>query len=168
MQREAFARALAQEDTSDLVTVTREPGAPEEHAHPFGAMELILAGEIQIRIDNDELRDVSRLGPILVEFGSSLLWGKGSQFGSLALAPPCAQGRRVHAFTAHQRADLSGLGAAVSRFRMRRLSALENCLRRARETTSESVPEADSSVAEPGASSVALRAPCVGPDPTHS
>ncbi|MCY0852940.1 hypothetical protein OMK73_03165 [Cupriavidus sp. D39] len=39
-----------------------------------------------------ELRDVPRLGPSLVEFGSALLWGKGSQFGSLALAPPCAQG----------------------------------------------------------------------------
>lgn len=46
---------------------------------------------------------------------------------------------------------------------MRRLSALENCLRRARATTSESVPDANASVADPSASSVALRAPCVAP-----
>jgi quercetin dioxygenase-like cupin family protein len=67
MQRETFARALAQEGFSNLVTVTREPGALEEHAHPFEAKALILAGEIHIRIGNDErlyrVGDVFQLPP---------------------------------------------------------------------------------------------------------
>ena len=50
--------------------------------------------------------------------GSTLaprFWGAraGSQLGGLALAPPGAQRRRVHALAAHQRTDLAGLGAAV-------------------------------------------------------
>lgn len=69
----------------------------------------------------------------------------------------------VHAFAAHQRAGLAGLGAAVGRLHMRRFSALENCRRRARGTTSESVPAARIGAADPDASPVALRAPSNAP-----
>ncbi|RDK11776.1 cupin [Cupriavidus lacunae] len=54
MERDAFARALAREGFNELVTVTREAGALEEHTHPFEAKALVLAGEIHIRIGNDE------------------------------------------------------------------------------------------------------------------
>lgn len=54
MQREAFAIALAQEGFAELVTVTREAGALDEHAHPFEAKALVLAGEIHIRVGADE------------------------------------------------------------------------------------------------------------------
>src|SRR4249920_486708 len=47
--------------------------------------------------------------------------------------------------------------------RIRRLSALEKCLRRARGTTSGSDPDRAIGAADPGASSVALRAPCDAP-----
>ena len=46
---------------------------------------------------------------------------------------------------------------------MRRLSALENVRRRARGTTSESVVDWDTGGTDPGASPVALRAPCDAP-----
>jgi quercetin dioxygenase-like cupin family protein len=54
MQRDAFARALAREGFPAPVTVTREAGALEEHSHPFEAKALILTGEIQIRIGDNE------------------------------------------------------------------------------------------------------------------
>jgi hypothetical protein len=47
--------------------------------------------------------------------------------------------------------------------RMRRLSALVKVRRRARGTTSESLPDGIGDGADPGASSVALRAPCDAP-----
>ena len=60
-----------------------------------------------------DLGDVQRLGAVRVGLGAALLWRQGGQIGGLALAPPGAQGGRVHALAAHQRANLTGLGAAV-------------------------------------------------------
>jgi quercetin dioxygenase-like cupin family protein len=54
MERETFVSALAQEGFAELVTVTREAGTAEEHAHPFEAKALILAGEMHIRVGDDE------------------------------------------------------------------------------------------------------------------
>jgi quercetin dioxygenase-like cupin family protein len=54
MQREAFTEALGKEGFAELVTVQRETGALDDHAHPFEAKALILAGEIHIRVGNDE------------------------------------------------------------------------------------------------------------------
>ncbi|CAG2157360.1 cupin domain-containing protein [Cupriavidus numazuensis] len=54
MQREAFVDALSREGFEEFVTVTREAGAMDEHSHPFEAKALILAGEIHIRIGDDE------------------------------------------------------------------------------------------------------------------
>jgi quercetin dioxygenase-like cupin family protein len=54
MQREAFVAALTQEGFAEFVTVQRDVGALEEHAHPFEAKAPILAGEIHIRIGSDE------------------------------------------------------------------------------------------------------------------
>ncbi|CAB3772428.1 cupin domain-containing protein [Paraburkholderia humisilvae] len=54
MQREAFVEALAQQGFTELVTVQRDVGALDDHAHPFEAKALILAGEIHIRTGNDE------------------------------------------------------------------------------------------------------------------
>ncbi|TCW77496.1 cupin [Burkholderia sp. SRS-46] len=54
MQREAFVAALEREGFAELVTVTREPGALDEHTHPFEAKALILSGEIHLRIGDDE------------------------------------------------------------------------------------------------------------------
>ncbi|MFC0400033.1 cupin [Paraburkholderia rhizosphaerae] len=54
MERETFVAALTQEGFTELVTVRRDAGALEDHAHPFEAKALILAGEIQIRTGGDE------------------------------------------------------------------------------------------------------------------
>jgi len=54
MEPEAFTSVLAKEGFTELVIVTREAGALEEHAHPFEAKALILSGEIHIRIGDDE------------------------------------------------------------------------------------------------------------------
>lgn len=54
MERQAFTDTLAKEGFAELVTVTREAGAMDEHAHPFEAKALILAGEIHIRIGDEE------------------------------------------------------------------------------------------------------------------
>jgi len=54
MDRETFTSALAKEGFIELVIVTREAGALEEHAHPFEAKALILAGEIHIHIGDEE------------------------------------------------------------------------------------------------------------------
>ncbi|RQS61226.1 cupin domain-containing protein [Burkholderia sp. Bp8963] len=54
MQREAFVAALEQEGFTEFVTVTREAGELDEHAHPFEAKALILSGEIHIRIGDEE------------------------------------------------------------------------------------------------------------------
>lgn len=54
MQREAFTEALAKEGFTEFVTVQYEAGAREEHAHPFEAKALILAGEIHIRVGDEE------------------------------------------------------------------------------------------------------------------
>ena len=60
-----------------------------------------------------ELRDLQRVGPAGVSLGSALLRRQCGQVGGLALAPPGAQGGRVHALAAHQRADLTWARAAV-------------------------------------------------------
>jgi quercetin dioxygenase-like cupin family protein len=54
MQREAFTTSLAQEGFAEPVTVTREAGAMDEHTHPFEAKALILAGELHIRVGDNE------------------------------------------------------------------------------------------------------------------
>ncbi|MDR3396213.1 MAG: cupin domain-containing protein [Pandoraea sp.] len=54
MQRDAFEQALAREGFTELVTVTREAGDLDVHAHPFEAKALILFGEIAIRVDGSE------------------------------------------------------------------------------------------------------------------
>lgn len=54
MQRDAFEQELAREGFTELVTVTREAGDLDTHAHPFEAKALILFGEIAIRVDDDE------------------------------------------------------------------------------------------------------------------
>ena len=61
-----------------------------------------------------ELCDVQRIDPRCgVHLGAAHLRCKRGQLGSFALASPGAQRRRVHALAAHQRADLTGLGAQV-------------------------------------------------------
>jgi quercetin dioxygenase-like cupin family protein len=54
MDRASFIRMLADEGFPEPVLVTREHGAMEEHAHPFEAKALIVAGEIAIRTGGDE------------------------------------------------------------------------------------------------------------------
>ncbi len=54
MHRETFERSLAEEGFPEPVVVTREAGAMEEHAHPFEAKALILAGEVHIRVAGEE------------------------------------------------------------------------------------------------------------------
>ncbi|CAJ0822494.1 cupin domain-containing protein [Ralstonia flaminis] len=54
MNRDAFENALTAEGFTEFVLVTREAGELEEHTHPFEAKALILAGEITIRVGNDE------------------------------------------------------------------------------------------------------------------
>lgn len=49
MDRDAFVSALTAEGFADFVLVRRDAGELEEHAHPFEAKALILAGEIRIR-----------------------------------------------------------------------------------------------------------------------
>jgi hypothetical protein len=60
-----------------------------------------------------QLRDVQRLGAQRAGLGAAPLRRQCGLVGRLALAPPGAQRRRVHAFAAHQRADLCGQRAAV-------------------------------------------------------
>ena len=55
----------------------------------------------------------SASSPAGIDLGAALLRRQRRQVSHLALASPGAQGRRIHALTAHQRADLAGLGAAV-------------------------------------------------------
>ena len=44
-----FTQALAQQGFAPAVTVTRAPGgAVDDHAHPFEAKALVLAGDIRI------------------------------------------------------------------------------------------------------------------------
>jgi quercetin dioxygenase-like cupin family protein len=54
MDRETFIRTLTDEGFPDPVVVTREAGAMEEHAHPFEAKALIVAGELYIRVGGEE------------------------------------------------------------------------------------------------------------------
>jgi quercetin dioxygenase-like cupin family protein len=54
MDRETFVSAVAQEGFTELVTVTRERGATEEHSHPFEAKALIIAGQMHIRVGAEE------------------------------------------------------------------------------------------------------------------
>jgi len=51
MTPEQFTALLQSEGFAQLVTVEREPGGLGEHAHPFEAKALILAGEIIIERD---------------------------------------------------------------------------------------------------------------------
>lgn len=53
MQRDVFERELAREGFAELVTVTREAGHLDTHAHPFEARALILSGEIVIRVGGE-------------------------------------------------------------------------------------------------------------------
>lgn len=82
MQREAFVRTLAEEGFPEPVLVTREAGAMDEHAHPFEAKALIVAGEMHIRVGGEErlyqvgdvfhlaanLRHAERYGPNGVQY----------------------------------------------------------------------------------------------------
>jgi quercetin dioxygenase-like cupin family protein len=54
MDRDTFIRTLADEGFPEPVLVTREHGALDEHAHPFEAKALIVAGEIAIRTGGEE------------------------------------------------------------------------------------------------------------------
>ncbi|RZF31679.1 cupin domain-containing protein [Paraburkholderia sp. UYCP14C] len=55
MNREAFTDMLTHEGFPDAVLVTREPNvAMEVHTHPFEAKALIVEGELQIRVGDDE------------------------------------------------------------------------------------------------------------------
>ncbi|WP_233852231.1 cupin domain-containing protein [Paraburkholderia sp. HD33-4] len=55
MNREAFTDMLTQEGFPDAVLVTREPNvAMDVHTHPFEAKALIVEGELQIRVGDDE------------------------------------------------------------------------------------------------------------------
>lgn len=54
MQREAFTRALADEGFPEAVVVTREAGVMDDHTHSFEAKALVLAGEIYIRVGDEE------------------------------------------------------------------------------------------------------------------
>ena len=54
MNSALFLRQLVEEGFPAPVVVTREPGAMGTHSHPFEAKALVVAGEITIRIGNDE------------------------------------------------------------------------------------------------------------------
>jgi quercetin dioxygenase-like cupin family protein len=54
VDRESFIRTLADEGFPEPVLVTREHGGMDEHAHPFEAKALIVAGEIRIRAGGEE------------------------------------------------------------------------------------------------------------------
>jgi quercetin dioxygenase-like cupin family protein len=56
MDRETFMRTLTEEGFPDPVVVTREAGVMDEHAHPFEAKALIVAGEMHIRVGGEERR----------------------------------------------------------------------------------------------------------------
>lgn len=56
MQRDAFIRSLAEEGFPEPVMVTREAGEMDEHAHPFEAKALIIAGEIHLSVGGEERR----------------------------------------------------------------------------------------------------------------
>ena len=50
MSPEFFLQQLAEEGFTQVVTVERGAGELAEHAHPFAAKALILAGEIRLEI----------------------------------------------------------------------------------------------------------------------
>ncbi|MFY4703448.1 cupin domain-containing protein [Burkholderia glumae] len=50
MDHDTFVAALAREGFAAPVAVRREPGSMAEHAHPFEAKALIVAGKITLRI----------------------------------------------------------------------------------------------------------------------
>jgi hypothetical protein len=81
----------------------------------FDHQHRLVESALQALVVARELCDMQRIGAIGIGLGSALLRRQRGQIGRLALASPCAQGRRVHAFATHQRADLAGLGAAVGR-----------------------------------------------------
>lgn len=55
MERDTFMEILAREGFKDVVTVTREPcGFLEMHMHPFEAKALILSGELQLQVGDDD------------------------------------------------------------------------------------------------------------------
>jgi quercetin dioxygenase-like cupin family protein len=56
MDRETFIRTLTDDGFPDPVVVTRETGVMEEHAHPFEAKALIMAGEMSISVGGEERR----------------------------------------------------------------------------------------------------------------
>ena len=60
-----------------------------------------------------ELRNLQRVGAARISLGAALLRCQGCQIARLALAPPCAQGGRVHPLAAHQRTDLAGACAVI-------------------------------------------------------
>ena len=54
MNSTLFVRQLVEEGFPAPVVVTREQGELGMHSHPFEAKALVVAGEITIRIGNDE------------------------------------------------------------------------------------------------------------------
>ncbi len=50
MDQPAFLAELARDGFAAPVTVRREPGMLDEHAHPFEARALIVAGRITLRV----------------------------------------------------------------------------------------------------------------------
>jgi quercetin dioxygenase-like cupin family protein len=54
VDRDTFLRTLAEEGFPEPVLVTREPGEMDEHAHPFEAKALIVAGEMHIRTGGED------------------------------------------------------------------------------------------------------------------
>lgn len=54
MSPQEFGERLAAEGFGEIVTVEREAGSMGEHAHPFEAKALIVAGEIAISIAGSE------------------------------------------------------------------------------------------------------------------
>ena len=56
MNPSQFRADLESEGFGEIVTVEREAGGLDLHAHPFDAKALILAGEIRLEIDGAEKR----------------------------------------------------------------------------------------------------------------
>jgi quercetin dioxygenase-like cupin family protein len=54
MNRDAFTDILKQEGFAEIITVAREPGAMDEHTHPFEAKALILEGELVMTCNGAE------------------------------------------------------------------------------------------------------------------
>jgi quercetin dioxygenase-like cupin family protein len=77
MEQDTFMEILADEGFKEMVTVTREPdGSLEMHTHPFEAKALILRGELQLQVgDEDRCYRVGQVFHLLADVQHSEQYG---------------------------------------------------------------------------------------------